>query len=468
MGNERKNMFGRRAIVTREKEITAENVVEELAKALNVHELNRSEIDYLWKYYKGDQPILSREKLIRPEICNRIVENRANEIVTFKTGYQCGKPIKYVATHAEGDSTAMVALLNAIMQLAGKEANDQELFEWWFATGIAYRMALPVRASERGLDDAPIKLYCLDPRNAFVVRSTDIDEKVVMGVKYSTDVSTNVTTYSVYTRNKLFTIVDGVLKSQEDHFYGQVPIYEYTSSTRLGSFETVLPLLDAINTLQSNRLDGVEQNIQSFLKFVNCAVDKAQMEQLKELGAIMIKAIDGQHADVGTVKTDIDQAQTQTLKNDLEFAVARIAGMPTTGSGNTSDSSNNGAVLLKNGWENAETIACKVENCFKRAETEMLKLVLHLLRTLGIADIRLANLDIKFTRRNYENIQSKSQVLVSMLNSDRCHPQLAFECCGMFSDPESAYLMSKEWWEAEEKKNLDDLNELAGVEHEDE
>ena len=79
-----RTMYGRRVITTDVTEITAENVVEVLEEAMKTHDINRSEIDYLWKYFKGNQPILLRKKTVRPEICNRIVENRANEIVSFK------------------------------------------------------------------------------------------------------------------------------------------------------------------------------------------------------------------------------------------------------------------------------------------------------------------------------------------------------------------------------------------------
>lgn len=68
-------MSGRRIIKTSVTEITDENVVDVLRKALATHELNRSEIDYLWKYYRGDQPIRNRVKDVRPEICNKITEN---------------------------------------------------------------------------------------------------------------------------------------------------------------------------------------------------------------------------------------------------------------------------------------------------------------------------------------------------------------------------------------------------------
>ena len=59
---------------------------------------------------------------------------------------------------------------------------------------------------------------------------------------------------------------------------------------------------------------------------------------------------------------------------------------------------------------------------------------------------------MKFTRRNYENIQSKAQVLDTMLSNPKIHPQLAFQHSGMFSDAESAYSMSMKYYEEQQEK----------------
>ena len=47
-------------------------------------------------------------------------------------------------------------------------------------------------------------------------------------------------------------------------------IFEYEANTaRMGAFEPVLTMLDAINTVQSNRIDGVEQGpVQSLMVLV--------------------------------------------------------------------------------------------------------------------------------------------------------------------------------------------------------
>ena len=144
----------------------------------------------------------------------------------------------------------------------------------------------------------------------------------------------------------------------------------------------------------------------------------------------------------------------------LYQTVLTICGMPSMSNGSTSDSSNNGAVILKNGWQGAETRAKDSELMFKESEQKVLKVILCIIRnTRGLSNdlyaLRLKDISLQFTRRNYENIQSKSQVLVSMLQQNKIHPRLAFENCGLFIDPERAYSVSKEYSEEQEKKALE-------------
>ena len=58
-------------------------MVEVLRQALSDHAVNQGEIQYLWDYYRGKTPILSKTKEIRESINHKICVNRANEIVTF-------------------------------------------------------------------------------------------------------------------------------------------------------------------------------------------------------------------------------------------------------------------------------------------------------------------------------------------------------------------------------------------------
>ena len=467
-----RTMYGRRVITTDVTEITADNVVAVLEEAMKWHEKNRSDIDYLWKYYKGEQPILRRKKTVRPEICNRIVENRANEIVSFKTGYLCGEPIQYVGRNCEESVTNNIGTLNEYMFLVDKPALDQEVVEWGMICGTAYRMVLDNSSYDADSDDAPFEMYTLDPRDTFVVYSNDVKRRRMLGVKYNTD-EFGQKTFSAYTDRLYFTIKDGKVTEVKEQGLGE-PIIEYpANNARLGSFEIVLPLLDAINNIESNRMDGIEQFVQAFVKFINCDITKEDFEALKDLGAIKVKSADGQQADVDIVTNELNQQQTQTLKDDAYQAVLTICGMPNR-NGGSSTSDTGSAVLLRDGWSLAESRAKDSELMFKRSEKEVLRLVLKLCGGLADLNLKLKDIDMKFTRRNYDNIQSKSQVLVSMLQQPKIHPLLAFTHCGLFSDPESAYTMSNDYheeqmakWEPVEVDDDDSDNNVVNEEKSD-
>lgn len=445
-----RQMNGRRVIKTSVREITKDNVVDVLQKALGTHELNRSEIDYLWNYYRGKQPILHRTKEVRPEICNKIVENRANEIVSFKVGYLCGEPIQYVGRNGEEATAKAITALNELMFAEDKATKDQEIVEWQMICGTAYRLVLPDEKNEE--DEAPFELHTLDPRDTFVVYSSEIGNKPLMGVKYYKD-DEEVLRFSVYTENRYYLIEGDILKEEKAHALDMIPIFEYpANNARLGSFEIVLPLLDAINGVESNRMDGIEQFIQAFWKFIGCNIDKDKYKEFLEEGAILVPPNDnGGNIDVDLVVKELNQGQTQTLKDDLYNAILTICGIPNR-NGGSSTSDTGAAVLLRDGWSLAEARAKDSEHMFKKSEKKMLKLVLRICRDLGDINLRLKDIDMKFTRRNYEAIQSKSQVLVSMLQQPKIHPMLAFSHCGMFTDPENAYAMSMKHYEEEQEK----------------
>ena len=452
-------MYGRRVITTDATTLTNANIVSEVNKAFDTHNLNRGEIEYLWNYYRGKQPILERKKTVRPEICNKIVENRANEIVSFKVGYLCGEPIQYVGRNGDESVSRAIAELNEMMFSENKATQDKEIVEWQMIGGTAYRLALPDTTEEE--DDAPFELFTLDPRDTFVVYSSEVGNKPMYAVKYRVD-SENNRICSVYSADCYWKLVGDKVVESQPHALGMIPIFEYpANNARLGAFEIVLPMLDAINTVASNRLDGVEQFIQAFVKFVNCDIDEEQFKALKDLGAIKVKSVDGSTADVSIVTQELNQVQTQTLVDYLYQTVLTICGMPNR-NGGSSTSDTGAAVIMRDGWSLAESRAKDSELMFKKSEYEVLKLVLRILRdtegvSADLAKLRLKNLSMQFTRRNYENIQSKAQVLVSMLQQNKIHPRLAFATSGAFTDPESAYQMSMEYYEEQEKKALEKM-----------
>lgn len=439
-------MTGRRVIYTDVDEITRENVVTVLNKAMETHNINRGEIQYLYDYYRGNQPILGREKEIRPEICNRIVENRANEIVSFKDSYLIGKPVQYVNRSGDDSCSEDLNRLNEFMFLEKKSSRDKELVNWFHIAGTGYRMILP---DNKGKDFSisPFKIYSLDPRYSFVVYHSGLGHKRMLGGTYIVK-DDNSVVYSVYTDNMYFEIKDDRIIKAEEHTIGSVPVIEYPlNSARLGAFEIVLPLLDAINTVASNRLDGIEQFIQAIMVLKGVDIDSEEFKKLKENGGLKIPL----EADVKYLVQELNQGHTQTVIDDLYQSVLTICGMPNR-NGGSSTSDTGSAVIMRDGWSDAEARAQSTEDVFKESESEFLLLVIDIYNTFCDRELKPSAVETRFTRRNYENIQAKSQVLTTMLANNKIHPRLAFEYCGMFIDPELAYTESMQYYEEQQAK----------------
>lgn len=449
-------MFGREVIYSSEEVITKENVVKVLKDAYSTHQKNSADIDYLYNYYKGNQPILQREKLIRPEINNKIVENHAYEIVDFKKGYVFGEPVQYVRRGEEEKVSDKIALLNEYMFMVDKALQDKDLAEWFNIGGTSYRMVLPNKNYAYDSDESPFEIDTLDPRYTFVVYNNGFGKRPLMGVKYIETEDRKVK-FSVYTDNKYYEIVDDKVETEDSHVLGAVPIIEYPANmARIGSFEVVLGLLDALNNTVSNRMDGIEQYIQSFMKFVNCDIDETDFMALKELGAIKIKGEPGNPADVDLVSQELDQSQTQVTKDDIYQMILIICGMPDRNGANRTTGDTGQAVILRDGWSAAESRARDTELVFKSSEKKFLKIVLRVVRDLSHLDLSLSDIDIKFTRNRTDHLLVKTQGMQNQLEAG-IHPQIAISTSGLYSDPEQVYIDSMKYLKKWEFKEVDNV-----------
>ena len=86
-----------------------------------------------------------------------------------------------------------------------------------------------------------------------------------------------------------------------------------------------------------------------------------------------------------------------------------------------------------------------------------LRLALKIMNLRERTALKVQEVDIRFTRRNYEDIQAKTQVLTTLLASDMVHPKLAFQHCGLFVDPELAYAESMEYAKQKQEEEEQEL-----------
>lgn len=459
------NLFGRRTLYTSEEVIDKNNIIEVLSKLNGDYMFNVGQIKYLHDYYRGKQDILLRTKELNSFILNKVVENRFREVVDFHTRYLAGDPIKYSANRSEYADA--VDTLNDYCTLEGKQTLDFDLVKWYNICGTGFRMILP---KHEDTEDSPFFISTLDPRNTAVAYTTRIPHtpKLCWYVTKDTD---NVQTYSVYVKNpngnRFFEIRNGVVTADEPYNLSELPIIEYPcGEERMSCAEVVLPLCDAINNLDSNRIDGVEQAIQSLLVLTNCKLpDGFTANTIKEMGLIELISQGENKAAVDQITTKLDQTNTQTLKEDLLQAIRTIASLP-----NTSESSSGGdnglAVVYRNGWEGAYEAAMGHQKNIDRPEYMAIKLMLEICERTGKLTLPIRYINIDYTRQHYENMATKAQVLIAMLNNEKIDPAVAYETSGLFYDPNKKWEQGKAWMMSQQGKqettetvNVDEINE---------
>ena len=479
-----KTLHGRRMILSGASEITSENVIDELVKALSIHAKNRQEILYLIDYNKGIQPVLNRVKVYNQEINNRIVVNIANEIITFKEAEFAGEPIQYVSRRGnkgvDDDNREIpekVAKVNDMMISEGKQSLDLELAHKMFIAGTAYRLTYHDNETDKlpedYLDEAPFEIAIPDVENTFVVYKNNAKKKPLMGVTYVfKDPPNKAVEYTVYTPNVTYTI-EGIsatskkaglkITNEVHHNFGQISLIEYPCNPdRIGAFEVVIGLLDAVSLTLSNQEDGIDQFIQALMVFDGVDISREDFLELKDLGAIKLPPTPN-----GTsggkklyyLNEQLDQSQTNSLVNNMKQIILEIVGMPAQGNASSGDSSNNGAVIMKNGWWHAEGRALQTQNMWKKAETEFLKVILKICaETNKLTGLKISDLEPRFWRQSYEDLLVKTQSFATLRTAGMPAIQ-AFKFSHLSRDPESDAIVYDDY----QQMLADELDRLNGV-----
>ena len=452
------DLFGRLDIYASTDEITEENVVQELNSALPFHVQNLLQEDFLYWYRRNVQPILHRHKAVRPEIMNMVQENHAEEICTFKNGYFLTKPAFYTARRKGAQSK--VDKLNEYLFLSGKQEADNSVVNWFHTVGKGVLLVEPDRNNAK---DTPAHAYTLDPRSAFVVYSLKPGNEPVMGVNMV--VVDSAAKFDVFTKDSVYHLSGGVtgrllttqvnsdflatavrVDSVEPNALGLIPIIEYRyNNVNMGAFEQVLPLLDGINSVISNRLDGIEQFIQSLAVATNCEFPEGTTaNDIQKAGMIILKSIGENKADFKILSEQLNQSETQVLVDHLYEQVLKICAMPSTMKGGRSTSDTGAAVLARDGWYQADCSARNTEDLFKQSNRQFDRILLKILKQRGLLDIDLADFELHFDRGETVNIQSKAQAFNTMLASG-LHPILAAQKSGISSDPVADMKMSDKY-----------------------
>ena len=236
------------------------------------------------------------------------------------------------------------------------------------------------------------------------------------------------------------------LVSVEPNLLGEIPIIDYQYNTVwMGAFEAALPLLDAINRVMSNRIDGIEQFIQSLAIAVNCDLDDdVTANDIRQAGMIVLKSIGENKADFKILSEQLNQSETQVLVDYLYDQVLNICGMPKNDHSKYGGSTTGVAELARNGWYQADTVARNTEDLFVKANKKFDKIFFKILRDKNIVDINPSDVKLHIARNETANVQSKAQAMHTLLGAGLA-PELAFSKSGISNDPVNDVALSKKY-----------------------
>ena len=232
----------------------------------------------LKEYYRGKHNILSRTKSSESAANNKVAANWAKYITTVAVSYLLGNPITYDVLD-KYDITPVLDCyreqhINSVDTQLGKEAS---------ICGVGIEM---VYADE----DGNPKSYAATHDNAFIVYDDTVAHNKLFGVHYylQFDIngqqsginviaadSQNIYTYFGHDISAL-QFVDS-----QPHYFGAVPFIEYLNNDeRQGDLEQQMSMIDAYNTLMSDRVNDKVQFVDAFLLLLGIDIDSEQAKKL--------------------------------------------------------------------------------------------------------------------------------------------------------------------------------------------
>lgn len=491
---------GRAVIYTDEREITSENIIKVLQKTFPSHIGNAQRIDELIRFEAGVQEQL-RAKVTRKEIDSKCVDNVANEITEFKTSFVWGNPITLVQ-RGEKDSgkkaeNKAITRLNECYSAEFIGRKQQELARFVEIGGIGFTFIDINRYWREG--KSYFTYDVLDPRYAYIVKSSSLGHRKMLGVTYSTDTMGNFH-FTAFTPNARFEI-DSLLrkepkKENSDNEYarnydwqerpynnqrnplGMIPIIEWVrASDRMGCFERQIPEMLELNQLESDFSNLVGQTVNSVWWANNVEFPE---ETTTDRDGNEVKTVshpeNGDWIETNTTRDGKDpKIEPLVINSDYNGQLNNIVTkrslilekcqVPQRG-----DSSNSTGIATSaaSGWDAAESSASKEQMYMESSKLEEVEVVLSAINASPDIEPDNPMLELKYMDVQPSIKRQKNYELVSKMNffatgiSHGLHPKHLLKEMNAFADPEQVYIDSKEYLDMYIESTLQKNNGSSG------
>ncbi len=284
------------------------------------------------RYYDGEHDICNRKrKNDGPDV--KTVCNHAKDISDTASGYFMGNAITY--NHVGGEDEAFEKLTTAFDNAQVDDADSDNSLNM-SVYGVSYEY---VFAAE---EEAELRIRVLEPEFTFLVYDDTIEQKELFGVYYrveKNDASEDKEfVATVLTENYKYTFIlheengqNEEVGTPAEHHLGRIPIIEYKNNKdNIGDFEQQISLIDAYNTLMSDRVNDKEQFIDAVLVLYGAllgdtvAESTEAMKRLKDLKLLELPT----DAKAEYLTRTFDENSVETLRKAIKEDIYTFSHVP--------------------------------------------------------------------------------------------------------------------------------------------
>lgn len=401
-------------------------IARELGKAISTHRKNALEYKRLKEIYLGKQAILDREQGDR-KVNNKVVVNYAEPITRDIVGFTYGNGIEYSARRTE--KVSLVEELNNMVSVENKDAINKAFGDGQSIGGRYYIAVMPDSLETNGV---PFEFVDLDPERTEVVYSAYNRNVPVFAWTENTAVKggNDVIVYTVWTNERIYVLrgnekrglrvisqTFSVLNQTQTLPYkpnplGLIPIVEYQNNEFCrGDWESIVPLFDAANSLTSDRVNDVEQIVESILCIFGVDPDGIDdLDKNKKSFALVFSGAPGITQDAKFIVNPLDGESVSKLTSYFESVIKFIAGIPERDASTGSDTGI--AAEVRTGSGDLEIVAKNKCTYTKMAERRVLKLILSICHNKGLLkELDDSDVDIKIPYSRYYDVQNMAQAM---------------------------------------------------------
>ena len=366
------------------------------------------------RYYNGKHEILNRKRE-KNAPNNKVVCNHAKDITDTATGYFMGNPITYSNTGEQDIEPLLKAFDNAnIDDVDSENALEASMI------GLTYEY---VYAKEGQSIPTSKNISAL---STFMIYDDTIEENELGAVYYYPKkndakeivrwVATVVTANYKYLLNIENTpdVDQAVTEEPEEHYFGEVPIIEYLNNKEgIGDFEQQIPLIDAYNTLMSDRVNDKEQFIDALLVLYGSilgddeeetseAAKKLREEKLLELPV---------DAKAEYLTRQMDENGVEVLRKALKEDIYMFSHVP-----NLSDENfvgNSSGVAMEYKLLGLEMLTKVKERNYKKGLRKRIRLYCNFLGLKAVA-LEAGSITPSFSRSLPKNLQELANIVFNL------------------------------------------------------